>query len=148
MLFKKFLYITIMGSLFTGLYVSILGSHGLVERRNLEKKLNSLREEVDKLEVEHYTLTQKERFFSKEDSALSSEKARHFLLDGETHLIKFKEVIEIEDENQILAAHVPISHLNHKESKKESNSLQIIKIFYLMGAGFIGVAVFLKMKRD
>lgn len=148
MLFKKIAYLAIMGTFFTGLYVSVLGSHGLVERRNLEKKLTLLQEEVDKLEVEHYTLSQKERFFAKEDAALSSEKARHYFLNGETKLIKFKEVIEIEEENQVLAAHVPLSHLNHKESKKDSSTLQIIKIFYLMGAGFIGVAVFLKMKRD
>lgn len=137
-----------MGIIFTALYVSVLGSHGLVERRSLEKKLSTLREEVDRLEVENYSLTQRERILSSEEGVLSSEKARHYFLDGETRLIKFKEVIEFEDDNQVLAAHVPISHLNFKEAKKEPQSLQFIKIFYLLGAGFIGVAVFLKMKKE
>jgi len=137
-----------MAFFFTALYVTVLGSHGLIERRNLEKKLKNLQEEVERLEVENYTLTQRERFLSSEEGLLASESVKNYYLSSESRLIKFKEVIEIEDDNQVLSAHVPLSHINIKESKSQANSLQFLKIFYLFGAGIIGVAVFFRMKKS
>ncbi|NBU97758.1 MAG: hypothetical protein EBS19_06025 [Spirochaetia bacterium] len=148
MLLKKILYLSIMTFFFGMLYISILGSHGIVERRNLEKKRISLQEEVDRLEIENYTLSQREKYLASEEGALASESSKNYFLTREANLIKFKEVIEIEEDNQVLAAHVPLSHLTIKESKNQAVSLQFLKVFYLLGAGFIGVAVFLRMKKD
>ena len=82
-----------MAFLFGILYVSVLGSHGLLERRTLEKKLKSLQEEVDRLEVENYTLTQRDRYLASEEGALASESVKNYFIGAESKLIKFKEVI-------------------------------------------------------
>jgi hypothetical protein len=148
MLLKKILYLSFMTFFFGILYISVLGSHGIVERRNLEKKRISLQEEVDRLEIENYTLSQREKYLASEEGALASESTKNYFLTKEANLIKFKEVIEIEEDNQVLSAHVPLSHLKLKESKNQATSLQFLKVFYLFGAGFIGVAVFLRMKKD
>ena len=148
MLLKKLLFLSGMAFLFGILYVSVLGSHGLLERRALEKKLKSLQEEVDRLEVEHYTLTQRDRYLASEEGALASESVKNYFIGAESKLIKFKEVIEVEENDQVLAAHVPISHLSIKESKNQAIYLQFLKVFYLLGAGAIGVAVFFRMKKD
>ena len=93
MLLKKLLYLSGMAFLFGILYVSVLGSHGLLERRTLEKKLKSLQEEVDRLEVENYTLTQRDRYLASEEGALASESVKNYFIGAESKLIKFKEVI-------------------------------------------------------
>lgn len=148
MLLKKLFYLGILAFLFGILYTSVLGSHGLIERRALEKKLLSLQEEVDRLEVENYTLTQRDRYLASEEGALASESGKNYLISGESKIIKFKEVIEMEEDNQVLAAHVPLSHLTIKESKNQAITLQFLKVFYLLGAGVIGIAVFYRMKKE
>jgi cell division protein FtsB len=148
MLLKKLLYLGGLVFLFGILYTSVLGSHGILERKSLEKKLLSLQEEVDRLEVENYTLTQRDRYLASEEGALASESGKNYLISGESKIIKFKEVIEMEEDNQVLAAHVPLSHLTIKESKNQAVTLQFLKVFYLLGAGVIGIAVFFRMKKE
>ena len=61
-------------SVFCILYSAVLGSNGILERRTLENRLNTLREEVERLETENMNLEAKKKFLRDDETALAEKR--------------------------------------------------------------------------
>ena len=79
-------------SVFLIIYSAILGSNGILERRLLESRLNSLKEEVERLETENMHLEAKKKFLRDDETALAKEASKYYLLSEDSKIIKLKAV--------------------------------------------------------
>ncbi|MCB1144114.1 MAG: septum formation initiator family protein [Leptospiraceae bacterium] len=129
------------------LYFTILGSTGIIERRNLENRMKLLKDEVERLESENKALAHRDRMLSSEEEALESEAGRHYLLTEDSRIIKFKEMLEVESEEQILSSPIPLATFQNKKTKNRALSLQFLKVFYLIVVGVFSVSVFFRFKK-
>jgi cell division protein FtsB len=128
-------------------YSSILGSTGILERKNLESKIRTIQDEVEKLELENKALLNRNKLYSKEDKVLESEAVRHYLLNEDSRIIKFKELIEIETEEDFHPTAVSISTFPYKKNRKFSDSIQFLKVFYLVVTVVLGISLILRFKK-
>jgi cell division protein FtsB len=133
-------------SLFSILYSAVLGSNGILERRMLENRLNILREEVERLETENMNLEAKRKFLRDDEAALAREARKYYLLSEDAKVIKFKEEISAESNDRLFASGLPSSHLKKKNAKENLPPVNMLKFFYIIGAGAILIGVFMKFK--
>lgn len=133
-------------SLFSILYSAVLGSNGILERRTLENRLTILKEEVERLETENMNLEAKRKFLRDDEAALSREARKYYLLSEDAKVIKFKEEISTESSERLFASGLPSSHLKKKSTKENLPPVNMLKFFYIIGAGAILIGVFMKFK--
>lgn len=121
-------------------YFAVLGSTGWIERKNLELKLQALKDEVERLEVENNYLKnrhQQGEYFYGADYQFIPENA---------HIIKFKEFVEVESENEILTSKVPLFVLRNKQLRYQTTNLQFIKFLYMAVLFTVGIVFYVKYK--
>ncbi|HRG46710.1 MAG TPA: septum formation initiator family protein [Leptospiraceae bacterium] len=133
-------------SVFCILYSAVLGSNGILERRTLENRLNTLREEVERLETENMNLEAKKKFLRDDETALAREARKYYLLSEDSKVIKFKETISNESNDRLFASGLPNSHLKKKDTKEHLPPVNMLKFFYIVGAGAVLIGVFMKFK--
>ena len=133
-------------SVFLILYSAVLGSNGLLERRILESRLNTLREEVERLETENMNLEAKKKFLRDDETALAKEARKYYLLSEDAKIIKFKETVSNESNDRLFASGLPASHFKKKDTKDQLPPVDMLKFFYIVGAGAILIGVFMKFK--
>ncbi|MBP9888123.1 MAG: septum formation initiator family protein [Leptospiraceae bacterium] len=131
---------------FSILYSVILGSNGILERRTLENRLNTLREDVDRLETENMNLEAKKKFLKDDETALAREARKYYLLSEDSKVIKFKETVSNESNDRLFASGLPASHFKKKDTKESLPPVNMLKFFYIIGAGAILIGVFMKFK--
>ncbi|MBP7280495.1 MAG: septum formation initiator family protein [Leptospiraceae bacterium] len=133
-------------SVFLILYSAVLGSNGLLERRILESRLNTLREEVERLETENMNLEAKKKFLRDDETALAKEARKYYLLSEDAKIIKFKETVSNESNDRLFASGLPASHFKKKDTKDQLPPVDMLKFFYIVGAGAILIGVFMKFR--
>ena len=133
-------------SVFLILYSAVLGSNGLLERRILESRLNTLREEVERLETENMNLEAKKKFPRDDETALAKEARKYYLLSEDAKIIKFKETVSNESNDRLFASGLPASHFKKKDTKDQLPPVDMLKFFYIVGAGAILIGVFMKFR--
>ncbi|MCX7999497.1 MAG: hypothetical protein N3A69_11200 [Leptospiraceae bacterium] len=123
------------------LYFTVLGSTGWLERKNLEARLKTLKDEVERLEIEYNHLknrhAQGEHFYG----------ADYQFIPENAYIIKFKEFVEVEGENEILTSKVPLFILRNKQIRNQTSNLQFLKFLYMTVAFTVGIIAYLKYKR-
>ena len=133
-------------SVFLILYSAVLGSNGLLERRILESRLNTLREEVERLETENMNLEAKKKFLRDDETALAKEARKYYLLSEDAKIIKFKETVSNESNDRLFASGLTASHFKKKDTKDQLPPVDMLKFFYIVGAGAILIGVFMKFR--
>ncbi|MBK8394404.1 MAG: septum formation initiator family protein [Leptospiraceae bacterium] len=133
-------------SVFLIIYSAILGSNGILERRLLESRLNSLKEEVERLETENMHLEAKKKFLRDDETALAKEASKYYLLSEDSKIIKFKETVSNESNDSLFASSLPASHFKKKDIKERIPPVDMLKFFYIVGAGAILIGVFMKFR--
>lgn len=122
------------------LYFTVLGSTGWLERKNLEARLKTLKDEVERLELENSHLknrhAQGEHFYG----------ADYQFIPNNAYIIKFKEFVEVEGENEILTSKVPLFIFRNKQIRHQTSTLQFFKFLYMVVAVTVGVIFYLKYK--
>jgi len=133
-------------SIFCIIYSVLLGANGIIERRTLEKRLNILREEVERLETENMNLEAKRKILREDENALAREARRYYLLSEDSKVLKFKEAVTNESSDRLFASGLPAANVKKKETKEDLPPLNMLKFFYIVGAGSILIGVFMKFK--
>jgi hypothetical protein len=122
------------------IYHAILGSSGLLERRHLEFRIKHLQEEIERLEAENQNL-------KNHQNILGISNIDYPFVPEVVRIIKFKEFVEVEGEDQILTTHVPLSIFRNKQMRHQSLILQFIKFFYLTAVLTLGLVFIIRFKK-
>ncbi len=122
------------------IYFAVLGSTGWVERKNLESRFKALKEEVERLEIENHHLknrhSQGEYFYGLD----------YQFIPENAHIIKFKEFVEVESENETLTSKVPLFIFRNKQIRHQAANIQFFKFFYMAIIFTVGIMFYLKYK--
>ncbi|MCB1158947.1 MAG: septum formation initiator family protein [Leptospiraceae bacterium] len=136
--------------LFVLVYFSILSKTGIIERRNLENRIKALRIEVDRLENENDKLKIRQEVLKNDEKALAMEASKYYLLTENARVIKFKEPVEVENGEKVLvASQLPqFSGISSSFRPMKLPPLGLVKFLYVITTTFIGMGIFMKLRRS
>jgi cell division protein FtsB len=129
-------------------YTSVLGTRGVWERKNMESRLETLQEEVFKLETESNFLQTKRKILLEDKNALAKEAIKHYKLSEEAKIIHFKEPAIVENNDKLFASTIPVAEIK-KKYKVETNASQgFIRFLYMFVVSAILIVLFYKLKEE
>ncbi|EMY60957.1 FtsB family cell division protein [Leptospira terpstrae] len=128
-----------------GLYLGLLSESGIAERMRLEKELQSLNAEVERLVVENQGLEEKERRLKNDAYALEQEARKYYLLSETAHVLKFEEMPSLSTQKS-KALPSPIRTAGLGGEWKEP-PLFLLRFFFISFSVFLILGVYFKLKR-
>ncbi len=130
---------------FVVIYVTLLGSKGIWERRELEIRLEALQEEVDKLENESNFLEVKRKTLTEDKNALAKEASKYYILSDEAKIIHFKESLFKETNDNLFASSLPSGEMKKKYKSDSNSSHNFLRLIYIIAVGAILITIFYKL---
>ncbi|PJZ82503.1 FtsB family cell division protein [Leptospira meyeri] len=128
-----------------GLYLGLLSESGIAERMRLEKELQNLNAEVERLVVENQGLEEKERRLKNDAYALEQEARKYYLLSETAHVLKFEESISLAPEKpKVLPASLRTASLS---GEWKEPPLFLLRFFFISFSVFLILGVYFKLKR-
>ncbi|TGL90518.1 septum formation initiator [Leptospira congkakensis] len=128
-----------------GLYLGLLSESGIAERMRLEKELQNLNAEVERLVVENQGLEEKERRLKNDAYALEQEARKYYLLSETAHVLKFEESISRTAEKpKVLPATLRTAGLS---ADWKEPPLFLLRFFFISFSVFLILGVYFKLKR-
>lgn len=128
-----------------GLYLGLLSESGIAERMRLEKELQNLDAEVERLVVENQGLEEKERRLKNDAYALEQEARKYYLLSETAHVLKFEESISLAPEKpKVLPASLRTASLS---GEWKEPPLFLLRFFFISFSVFLILGVYFKLKR-
>ncbi|MCW7490078.1 FtsB family cell division protein [Leptospira meyeri] len=128
-----------------GLYLGLLSESGIAERMRLEKELQNLNAEVERLVVENQGLEEKERRLKNDAYALEQEARKYYLLSETAHVLKFEESISHAAEKpKVLPASLRTAGLS---GEWKEPPLFLLRFFFISFSVFLILGVYFKLKR-
>ncbi|TGL37402.1 FtsB family cell division protein [Leptospira perdikensis] len=128
-----------------GLYLGLLSESGIAERMRLEKELQNLNAEVERLVVENQGLEEKERRLKNDAYALEQEARKYYLLSETAHVLKFEESISHTTEKpKVLPATLHTAGLS---ADWKEPPLFLLRFFFISFSVFLILGVYFKLKR-
>ncbi|MDF3820130.1 septum formation initiator family protein [Leptospira sp. 96542] len=122
-------------------YVFVLSGAGLAERMKLNKELDRVTGEVERLILENQGLEEKERRLKNDSYALEKEARKYYLLSENAYVLKFEDpILPVgEEKGRIQKANV--------QAELSVPPLSLIRFFYLSFSVFLVLGVYWKLKR-
>ncbi|MCT8332535.1 septum formation initiator family protein [Leptospira sp. 85282-16] len=129
-----------------GLYLGLLSESGIAERMRLEKELQNLNAEVERLVVENQGLEEKERRLKNDVYALEQEARKYYLLSETAHVLKFEESISQSPEKPKVIPAATFRTAGLSGEWKEP-PLFLLRFFFISFSVFLILGVYFKLKR-
>ncbi|PJZ45213.1 FtsB family cell division protein [Leptospira brenneri] len=129
-----------------GLYLGLLSESGIAERMRLEKELQNLNAEVERLVVENQGLEEKERRLKNDAYALEQEARKYYLLSETAHVLKFEEMPSspVSQKSKTLPAGLRTAGLS---GEWKEPPLFLLRFFFISFSVFLILGVYFKLKR-
>ncbi|EMJ86420.1 FtsB family cell division protein [Leptospira meyeri] len=128
-----------------GLYLGLLSESGIAERMRLEKELQNLNAEVERLVVENQGLEEKERRLKNDAYALEQEARKYYLLSETAHVLKFEEMPSpLTQKTKALPASLHTAGLG---GEWKEPPLFLLRFFFISFSVFLILGVYFKLKR-
>ena len=137
----------IIGSVFIviGLVYFIFLSHsGMLEQKFLESRINNIKLDIERLEVENRNLKEKYRIIKDDNVALEMEARKFYLLSENAYVIKFKESTVQQKETVLAENRIQLDY--PFQFNPDVNSISVIRFFYLGFAFMAGIGIMIRMK--
>lgn len=133
--FRAASIVTYLTALF---FTVVLSDSGLAERLKLEKNLQKVSEEVERLVLENQSLEEKERRLKSDVYALEKEARKYYLLSENAHILKFAAPKELEEKSKISEAKL--------SPEWKEPPLFLLRFFYIAFSVFLILGVYWKLK--